>query len=226
MAKRKNETKGVFCLENDWWGVKDKTTVEPLLHLLQTLGTYRVPYVHRDIGTRAEFDFYLKKWCGRSFASHPILYLAFHGSRGCLTVGQGRGKQLKLIELAGKLEGRCSGRVIHFGSCSTLDANGNTLNAFLRRTDALAVFGFRRDVDWLDSAAFDLLVLGYLQSVPFTVAGMRNFRIQLQESAYPDFAKRCSSACGRRQPEVTTWCEQGESSVEYTQISCIFGEKT
>ena len=39
------------------------------------MGGYKVPYVHHDIGTREEFDFYVKKWSGRSYASHPILYL-------------------------------------------------------------------------------------------------------------------------------------------------------
>ena len=29
---------GVFCLEGHWWGVKGKTTVEPVLRLLETSG--------------------------------------------------------------------------------------------------------------------------------------------------------------------------------------------
>ena len=134
MAKKKDEKKGIFCLEGEWRGVKDTTSVEPVLHLLQTMGGYKVPYVHHDVGTREEFDFYVKKWRGRSFASHPILYLGFHGERGCILVGEGRSNRPELMELADQLEGCCKGRVIHFGSCSTLDVNGHTLNGFLRRT--------------------------------------------------------------------------------------------
>ena len=183
MAKKTDDKKGIFCLEGDWRGVKDTTSVEPVLRLLQTTGGYKVPYVHRDIGTREEFDFYLKKWSGQSYARHPILYLGFHGKSGCILVGEGRSNRLELMELADQLEGCCKGRVIHFGSCSTLDVNGHTLNGFLRRTGALAVLGFRKDIDWLASAAFDTLVLGYLQEVPFTAAGMQRFQERLGKNA-------------------------------------------
>ena len=73
--------------------------------------------------------------------------------------------------------------MIHFGSCSTLDVNGHELNSFLRRTGACAVFGFRTDVDWLLSAAFDLLVFGYLQDVSFTKAGMGKFQREIKQDA-------------------------------------------
>ena len=56
MATRK---KGIFCLEGDWRGVRDKTSVEPMLRLLETMGNYRVPYFHHDVGTQEEFRFYL-----------------------------------------------------------------------------------------------------------------------------------------------------------------------
>ncbi len=65
MAAKK---KGIFCLEGAWWGVKDKTSVEPMLRLLEAMGDYEVPYFHHDVATHEEFDFYLKKWRGRSLA--------------------------------------------------------------------------------------------------------------------------------------------------------------
>ena len=43
------QRKGIFCLEGDWWGVRDRTTVEPVFRLLEAHGDYRVPYIHRDI---------------------------------------------------------------------------------------------------------------------------------------------------------------------------------
>ena len=186
MATKK---KGVFCLEGDWWGARDKTSIEPMLRLLETMGGYKVPYVHHDVATHEEFDFYLQKWCGRTFDRYPILYLAFHGEPGGIAVGEGRTSTIALDELADRLEGSCKGRVIHFGSCSTLDIHGNELNRFLRRTGACAVFGFRTDVDWPLSAAFDLLVLGYLQEVSLTAPGMRKLQRLLKEDA-PGLGKR------------------------------------
>ena len=37
---------------------------------------YNAPYRHYDVGTREEFDFYLKKWRGTTFNDFPILYLS------------------------------------------------------------------------------------------------------------------------------------------------------
>ena len=183
MAKAKSDTKGIFCLEGDWRDVKDRTSVEPILRLLETMCSYKVPYFHHDVGTLAEFHFYLKKWTGRQFDGYPILYLAFHGEPGSIAVGEGRNKTLKLDYLAEQLEGACKGRVIHFGTCSTLDVNGHELNSFVRRTGACAVSGFRTDVNWLLSAAFDLLVLGHLQDVSFTKAGMGKLQRRLKQDA-------------------------------------------
>ena len=85
---------------------------------------------------------------------------AFHGEADGLFVGEGRGNRLNLNQLGERLDGKCRGRIIHFGSCATVDVPDHALDAFLRRTGALAVFGYMADVEWLESAAFDLLVLG------------------------------------------------------------------
>ena len=44
-----NKKKGILRLEGDWWGVRDKTSVEPMLRLLETKGNYKVPYFHHDL---------------------------------------------------------------------------------------------------------------------------------------------------------------------------------
>ena len=187
MAKTKDQTKGIFCLEAcAWFGsLKDKTTVEPVLRLLESTKDYRVPYLHFDVATREELDFYIKKWCSKGVGeSHPILYLAFHGEADGLFVGEGRGNRLNLNQLGERLDGKCRGRIIHFGSCATVDVPDHALNAFLRRTGALAVFGYRADVEWLKSAAFDLLVLGGLQRVSFLRgASIQNFGDKLLKDA-------------------------------------------
>jgi hypothetical protein len=59
MAKKK--TKGVFCLEDDWWGtMKSPSSVEPILHLLNRWDPYYVPYIHRNTATRGSLEYYLK----------------------------------------------------------------------------------------------------------------------------------------------------------------------
>ena len=110
VAKKKDQKKGIFCLETHWWGVKGKTTIEPMLRLLETLAGCNAPYRHYDVGTREEFDFYLKKWRGTTFNDFPILYLSFHGAPGELHVGEGRDKSLSLEDLAERLDGGCRRR--------------------------------------------------------------------------------------------------------------------
>lgn len=173
MAKKRDQ-KGVFCLETASWepGIRDRSSMEHVLRLLETV--YRVPYLHFDVGTREEFDFYLKKWAGAQFGdTHPVLYLGFHGDPGGLWLGERRENCVSLDEIAERLSGRCKGRILHFGSCSTLNVHGNELNTFLRRTRALAVCGFKKGVEWLPSAAFEMLMLGQLQDVSFTRPGIR-----------------------------------------------------
>ena len=186
MAKRRrvDQEKGIYCLEGNWFGQNDKTTVEPVLRLLETVRHLQVPYLRKDVATRGEFEFRLKEWGKASFKNYPILYLSFHGNPGEIELGQGE-SGFKLNELATGLEDACSGRIIHFGSCSTLDLHGNTLNRFLRRTGALAVCGYKRDVDWVSSTAFDLLFLGALQDISFAVHGIRKLDRLLNDGVTP-----------------------------------------
>ena len=202
MAKRKDQKKNVFCLETASWepGIRDKTSVEPVLRLLET-SYYRVSYLHKDVATREEFEYYLKKWAGASFAdTHPILYVGFHGAPGEIWLGESRNNAISMDEIAEILSGSCRGRILHFGSCDTLDDHGNRLNAFLRKTGALAVCGYRTDVDWLEAAAFEMLFLGKLQDASFMRPGMRRFERELR-SAAPDLTRRLGFRMTVRPPK-------------------------
>ena len=184
MAKTKDQRKGIFCLEGQWGGVKDKTTVEPVLRLLETMSGYNASYRHYDVGTREEFDFYLRKWRGASFNDFPILYLSFHGTQGEISVGEGRDNSLSLEDLAERLDRGCKGRVVHLGSCGTVGVHGSRLNRFLRQTGALAVCGYTSQVEWLESAAFDVIVLGRLQKASFLrTSSLRRFDDELKKTA-------------------------------------------
>jgi len=186
------KVKGIFCLEGDWWGrLARLSTVEPILKLLRRWNPYYVPYVHRDVATRAEFEHYIRKWTQRAAAKFPILYLAFHGDRSTLYLGDRRIRRnhVALGELAEMLEGKCSKKVIFFGSCETLDLHGQSINAFIRKTGALAVMGYREKVDWLDSTAFEFVALGALQLHAMNRQGIRATERRIFRSA-PTLAKR------------------------------------
>jgi hypothetical protein len=180
--------RGVFCLEGDWWyNLKKPSSVQPILHLLSQWDPFFVPFIHRNVATGGSLEYYLDKWTKKKHADYPILYLAFHGDPGAIQLGdpRRRGNVITLDLLADLLEGKCKGRIIFFAACATLNTHGNRLNHFLRRTRALAVCGYRGDVDWLHATAFELLVFAAMQENAFTVAGARAMKKRiLKEAGY------------------------------------------
>jgi hypothetical protein len=54
-------TKGIFCLEGLWDNdLKRKSTVQPILNMLEV--NDGVKYIHQDVATIEELEFYLKQW--------------------------------------------------------------------------------------------------------------------------------------------------------------------
>ena len=185
-----HNTKGVFCLEGDWEkDLKSRTSIGPVLELLETSGYPSVPYIRRDTGTLTEFDYYLSRWTLKKYDRYPILYLGFHGTPGALRVGYGPDHGIDLKELGERLEGKCNKRIIHFGSCGTLNIHGTRIRNFIKRTGALAVFGYRSDVDWMISAAFEIILFYELQYNTLTRHGMAAVKRRVQAQA-SDLARK------------------------------------
>ena len=148
---------GIFCLEGEWnQDLTKRDSVEPVLELLERLEIAK--YIHRDVATRDELDYYLAEWAGdrRRYRSFRVLYLAFHGEPGMIDLGR---DTIDLDTLAEPLAGRCGGRIIHFSSCLSLAAGDAELKRFAGTTGAIAVTGYEKEVGWLDSAAFEVLLL-------------------------------------------------------------------
>ena len=174
--------RGIFCLEGDWWNdFNRKSTVKPVLKLLSQGTDGPVDFVHRDVATREELAHYLSRWAQRGMKRYPILYLAFHGEPNTLFVGDQRrkGHAVTLDELADLLGNKLAGRIVHFGSCSTLGLDKRHVTRFLKKTNALAATGFRTDVPWLKSSAFEVLMFEALLRHKLTPAGARKMDREL-----------------------------------------------
>ena len=178
--------KGVFCLETDqWFRQKDRSSVEPVLRLVERFCKTR--YEHRDVATEGEFKFFLDKYLVPGYDNFPILYLGFHG--WCAEddedafVEIGDGTKVPLGRLEQWMAGRCRGRVVYFGACGVMATHGNRLNRFVKSTGAVAVAGYRGEVDWLESTALDMLALGRLQDAAFTKSSINKFDRELKETA-------------------------------------------
>ena len=163
----------VFCLEETmWWkdeGLLGRTSVLPTLEMLERLELLK--FIHRPVLSRDDFDAYLKVRRRRN-RSYRLIYLAFHGTESGLRVGD---DDITLEELAEAI-GPAPDAVVHLGSCSVLKGKKAQARSFLDATGARAVSGYSRDVDWVESAAFDQIFLSYLAYYEHTGTALRLLR--------------------------------------------------
>jgi hypothetical protein len=169
----RNKPNGVFCLEGFWYGDhRDLISVIPVLELVSKHS--HMPFLHHRCNTRAEFEYSINRWKTKSFCQkYPILYLGFHGEPGFIKVGK---ESVTLDDLGNLLGDSCSRSIIHFGSCSTLNLNKTKVQKFMDQTEVLAVMGYKREVDWLPSASFEILLLDLLQNNLFDSTGIKCFK--------------------------------------------------
>ena len=123
--------RGIFSIETIWFetegddGIKpDVTSVEPILNALWRY--YGTPFVHRDVATKKEFKFFIKRWCEYPL-SYPILHIGIHGSAGQVHLADGCAVDLR--EIADWIDVHCDNCIIHFSSCGVL--RGTDLSPFL-----------------------------------------------------------------------------------------------
>jgi hypothetical protein len=171
--------KGVFCLEGMWdLDLRNRSTVRPILELLHQAKD--IPYIYRDCATTEELHYYLEKWPQKRYHRYPILYLAFHGLETGIRVG---GMLFSLDDFAELFAGRCKKSIVMFGSCSTLATDKRHLKRFLDVTGALAICGYKNEVDWLRSTAFELLLISTLQENEFSGRGLSAIRRKTDQIA-------------------------------------------
>lgn len=129
-----------------------------MLEMLESVGA--CSYIHRDVHTQSEVRHVLDDWTGNKRYDHwSVLYIASHGSGGVVHLG--RKQDVTLPELGEWLEGKLSGKVVYFGSCSVLRRRNEALD-FFDRTGAHSVIGYTKIVDWVTSAAFETALFGAL----------------------------------------------------------------
>lgn len=149
---------GVFCLEGEWDSdLRKRWSVLPVLELLERLGELKA--IHRDVATKEELAFYLKKWSQRRYDDYQILFIASHGDKGSLCWSTGN--ETSLEELAELIGDSARGCYIYMGSCLTL-FDEKEARRFAERTGAAAVMGYRREVDMVEGAGWEVILLSWL----------------------------------------------------------------
>jgi hypothetical protein len=170
----------IVCIESNWDGKNASTaSIWPILQLLSI--EEGIESVHLTCNTREELAHNLKMNYG---FRNGILYFAMHGRPGRINLGNG---DMVLIEdLASLMNSRFAGWYVHFGSCGTLRTAAHRKYDFKERTGAVAVSGYLKDVDWIESTALDLLMFYASQRYEYP-GNLKKF----MRSSYPDLIKRC-----------------------------------
>lgn len=126
-----------------------------------------------------------------------MLYLGYHGEAGGIWLNNDDGyparRKVALRTLTDELQGKCRNRLVHFSSCSTIDVESQDVKDFLDRTQASGISGYKWDVDWMQSMAFDALYVEQLlkslgNRVHLTRNVVRDCRGKLARQPYKDFA--------------------------------------
>ncbi|MCC7485136.1 MAG: hypothetical protein IT529_09090 [Burkholderiales bacterium] len=172
MARARDHRKHIACLESLWNSdIENRLSVVPILELVSRIN--RTRYTYLTCNTREELAYNLGKLGARR--GYRILYLSLHGKPGELVLD---GARTDLETLAGMLGTRFSGWVVHFGSCSTINVPRARIGRFMAATKVATVLGYSTDVNWIASAALDLLLFDWFQYYDDTRRLWRDFRRQ------------------------------------------------
>lgn len=160
--RTENYKKGIFCIEGLWTpDHRDKSSVKKALDFLELIEGVKT--AHRNCINKLALSQLIDDSFQKRYSRYAILYLAFHGEPSKIVVEK-RNKTVSLDEVADMIDGRANGRIIHFGSCRTLETDGWELRRFLKKTNALAVSGYTADVDFVRSSVFDLIYFQQCQT--------------------------------------------------------------
>ena len=185
--------RGIFSIENVWFEgegddvVPDMTSIEPILNALRR--HYGTPFVRRDVATKDELEFFVRRWC-RYPMSYPILHIGIHGSAGKVWLGDGSG--VSLAEIASWIDVSCENCIVHFSSCSAL--KGTDVAPFLEGERGFsAVSGYRKIMyPMLDAWPFEMIYLALLHSTKHKYLkpdAMRRVDVKLSNQPYVELKK-------------------------------------
>lgn len=152
----------IFCLETEWeqsiHDMKKESSVRPLLQYLNA--SEGTEFVFRQVATRAEFEYYLEHLSRLSYQRFDIVYLCFHGREGEITFANR--ESISISQIAEQFPNIFGDRKVHFGSCSTLKVDSDTLSDFKEITGAKLVTGYTKAVPFHDSFLFELWLMHLL----------------------------------------------------------------
>jgi hypothetical protein len=159
MAQTRTYKKRIACLETLWdTNIQDRLDVVPILELASKVNA--VDFTHLTCHTKEELRFNLRMLKRKS--GYGILYVAFHGGPGEIYLYDN--STISLEQFAEYMGRGFNGWIVHFSTCGTIGVEQQRLAKFIAATNVSMIVGYKRDVDWMEGAALDLLLFSWLQS--------------------------------------------------------------
>ena len=163
----------IFCLETEWeqsvFDMKYEPQAKPMLEFLNN-STSRIGFAFRQVATKSDFDYYISHLKRASYKDFTIVYLCFHGEKSRIVFADsgkyGGEDHYDLIEFAEANHNVFDGKIVHFGSCSTLKMNEQKIKEFKILTGASMVTGYEKPVEMTESFIFEAWLLNSFYKHP------------------------------------------------------------
>ncbi len=160
---------GIRAVESDWSDVlDDRSSVRGVVELLA--GVRGMKHLHKVAGNRTILLRYLDQWASHRMRGYDTGYLAFHGSPGALWAGEDK---VTFDDLEGALGGRCDDRRLHLSGCNVGSLDVDRLREFRRVTGAQLITAYTTEVEWIEGAALDLVLLDWMAGGAESPASIR-----------------------------------------------------
>lgn len=160
MKSAETKQRYIYCLEGNWnKHPHSNQSIKPILDLLFTFS--KTKYIYHKCPNKADFIKGLQLFTQKRYSNYTILYIAYHGCKNRIYFGK---EYITLKEIADMSEGKLNGKIVHFGSCSTLNTTESNITEFINRTECSFVSGYRKDVPYIESSAFELLYFNVLNT--------------------------------------------------------------
>ena len=158
--------KKIFCLETEWdltktKKMRDKTSIQPLLTFLEQ--TEKIEYVFRNVASRSDLSYYLSHLKYKTYNDFQIVYFAFHGNSKIIDIPSEPNNPLTFSELAELSKGLLQDKIVHFGSCRTLNTSEQKIKEFKELTGAKLVSGYTKTIDFVRSSILDIAYFSELE---------------------------------------------------------------
>lgn len=148
----------IFAIEGEWVAKLDnELTIKSTLSLLEEVCS--VEYVFRKTNTVNSLISYLKKTSAASYKKYGTIVIASHGTKADIELS--KEETISIVELGERCADLFKNKIVHFSSCSVM-SNQKAIELFKHITKAKGVCGYTKDVDFLESSVFDILLLNRL----------------------------------------------------------------